>query len=115
MGTLNNTESAPESAQTPNHSNDIDVAEHAVPERVALEREVLDPATDSDRLREIHEQFRETEDAVVDISNVESLRQASDAQLEKLLKDGSTPYEALHDILHIIQERESKPFPPADE
>jgi hypothetical protein len=107
----------PHRAETPpNDSNDADAAERTESPTVALEREILDPSTDLIRLQEIHEQLSGQNGASPDAYSADSLRTKSDKELEKLILDGSTPYEALEDILHIIQERrEDKPFPPADE
>lgn len=87
-----------------------------VAERVALEREVLDPSTELERLYEILEQSKMPADSGADAYGIEVLNTASDKKLLKLLRESSTPLEALEDIDRIIKERKAgKPLPQAGE
>ncbi len=93
-----------------------DQSRDPVAERVALEREVLDPSTELERLYEILEQAKRPAGSDEDPYGLDGLSRASDEKLLKLLRDSSTPLEALEDIERIIKERKAgKPLPQAGE
>ncbi len=85
-------------------------------EHVALEREILDPNTNLERLYEILGRAKELA-TETEISEAKLLEGMSDTELARLLKDGSTPYAVLEDIHRIIKSRrtEGESFPPEGE
>ncbi len=94
----------------------VNEPERVEDERVALEREILNPNTNPERLYEIQGRAKELA-AETEISEAKLLEGKSDTELARLLKDSSTPYAVLEDIHSIIKSRrtEGKVLPPTGE
>ena len=84
-------------------------------ERVALQRELLDPSTSLERLEEIARKSKKLPAAPKQLPK-SWIEEASNEELVALLKDSTTPLEVLEEIHRIAKSREqnAKRLPPKD-